>query len=240
MKKIWYLGGIGMFVLPLLIIHCLFKIKSGIPFWEATWSSGDLLNYVASFFILSCTVIIAVRQTKIQENQLGLAKIQSEIQKEQIRLEKNQQKVDWMSRAVLFEIIDISGEFNDYNIRIRAKEAVNNIEFKNIKSTSFNASSNILVSGPVELNSFLHKYNASAGEWNLSVKYTKDKDGYSITKGNKVDSTSIVLNYQYNNLSDEVYECEKIMECNWNKDTKKGEIITETTKYINSKKLFGL
>lgn len=56
----------GLFFLPLMIVHLLFKWNTGISFFYAEWSAGDLIEYIAGFEAFIGTVvlgIIAVWQT---------------------------------------------------------------------------------------------------------------------------------------------------------------------------------
>lgn len=57
---------IGMFLVPLIVVHLLFKWDTGYDFISAEWSAGDLIGYIAGFEAFAGTVIlgtIAVWQT---------------------------------------------------------------------------------------------------------------------------------------------------------------------------------
>lgn len=47
-----------IFVLPLVVTHCLFKWRAGSSWLEAEWDAGDLLNYIAGFEALLGTVVL--------------------------------------------------------------------------------------------------------------------------------------------------------------------------------------
>lgn len=47
-----------VFLLPLVVIHCLFKCRSGVSWLEAEWQAGDVLNYIAGFEALLGTVVL--------------------------------------------------------------------------------------------------------------------------------------------------------------------------------------
>lgn len=72
---------IGLFLIPLVIVHCLFKWKSGYNLISAEWTAGELIGYIAGFETFIGTVIlgiIAVWQTekanKTNDNLLELTK----------------------------------------------------------------------------------------------------------------------------------------------------------------------
>lgn len=59
--------GLLIFVLPLIVVQCLFKWKPGIFWLEAEWEAGDLLGYIAGFETLLATTIlsyVALSQTQ--------------------------------------------------------------------------------------------------------------------------------------------------------------------------------
>lgn len=47
-----------VFVLPLVVVHFLFKWHPGIPWLEAEWLAGDVLGYIAGFETLLGTVVL--------------------------------------------------------------------------------------------------------------------------------------------------------------------------------------
>lgn len=64
------------FFLPLLIVHLIFKWHSGISFFEAEWTAGDIITYIAGFEAFIGTVFlgtVAIKQNetivKLQENE---------------------------------------------------------------------------------------------------------------------------------------------------------------------------
>lgn len=70
---------IGLFFIPLIVVHLLFKWNTGSDFISAEWSAGDLIGYIAGFEAFTGTVIlgvIAVWQTekanKTNDNLLDL------------------------------------------------------------------------------------------------------------------------------------------------------------------------
>ena len=71
-KKYKILGVvISMFLVPMLIVHILFKINLNIPFLQAEWSAGELLGYIAGFEIFlgtSCLSVLALVQNEIEKD----------------------------------------------------------------------------------------------------------------------------------------------------------------------------
>ena len=74
-----------VFALPLVVVHCLFKWYSGIPWLAAEWLAGDILGYIAGFEALLGTVIlgaVTIYQTqKAEEANKRLAKENNYLQK---------------------------------------------------------------------------------------------------------------------------------------------------------------
>lgn len=72
---------IGLFLIPLIIVHLLFKFTTGYDMFTAEWSAGDLIGYIAGFeaFVGTITLgIVSVWQTekanKTNDNLLELTK----------------------------------------------------------------------------------------------------------------------------------------------------------------------
>lgn len=64
---------LALFFVPLIVVHLLFKLNTGIYFLQADWSSGELIGYIAGFeaFIGTITLgVVAVVQTS-QANSLS-------------------------------------------------------------------------------------------------------------------------------------------------------------------------
>ena len=56
----------GLFLIPLIVVHLLFKWHSGCTYFSAEWSAGDLIGYISGFEVFTITIIlgiIAVRQS---------------------------------------------------------------------------------------------------------------------------------------------------------------------------------
>ena len=50
----------SIFLLPLIIVHLLFKWSTGIAFLDAEWDAGDLLPYIAGFETLLGTLVLGL------------------------------------------------------------------------------------------------------------------------------------------------------------------------------------
>ncbi len=57
----------AMFLIPLIIVHLLFKWNTGIAFLGAEWDAGDLLAYIAGFETLLGTLILGLITVKQAE-----------------------------------------------------------------------------------------------------------------------------------------------------------------------------
>lgn len=84
-KKHWIFTAIIFFVVPLLIIHTLFKLNSEVDFFVAEWTAGELLGYIAGFYAFIGTILlgaVTVEQSKrAQKTNEQLAKENIELQK---------------------------------------------------------------------------------------------------------------------------------------------------------------
>ena len=73
------------FFLPLVVVHCLFKWNTECVWLSATWSSGDVLGYIAGFEAFLGTVVlgaITVYQTEIaNKTSVRLSKENNYLQK---------------------------------------------------------------------------------------------------------------------------------------------------------------
>ena len=59
-KKSIILILLGLFFIPMIIIHFLFKWNSNIYLIQADWESGDVLGYIGNFYGLLSTVIFSM------------------------------------------------------------------------------------------------------------------------------------------------------------------------------------
>ena len=48
------------FVLPLLVVHLLYKLNIGLVWLHTAWTAGDILTYIAGFEALCGTVILGL------------------------------------------------------------------------------------------------------------------------------------------------------------------------------------
>lgn len=78
-KKIIIWSTIGIFC-PLFIVHLLFKWKTGIDFFEAEWSAGELLEYIGTILTFISTIILSVLalQSSNKANKLSEKVIENE------------------------------------------------------------------------------------------------------------------------------------------------------------------
>lgn len=79
---------IGLFFVPLIVVHLLFKWDTGYDFISAEWSAGDLIGYIAGFEAFVGTIvlgIIAVRQTdKANKTNDSLLKLTEENERKSV------------------------------------------------------------------------------------------------------------------------------------------------------------
>lgn len=81
---------LGLFIVPLLVVHILFKIRTDIYWIYADWESGDVIAYIAGFEAFIGTTLLSIfalwqNQKHKQENDLKDQKL-LQIENEKIRL----------------------------------------------------------------------------------------------------------------------------------------------------------
>lgn len=81
---------IGLFLLPLIIVHLLFKWDIGCNFLSAEWSAGDLITYIAGFEACIGTVSLGAfalwQNKKFKESNDNKDKLFLQVENEKIRL----------------------------------------------------------------------------------------------------------------------------------------------------------
>lgn len=189
-----------LFILPIIVIHVLFKFSLGLEFFESTWESGDLLNYTASFYILLCTVIIA-------KNQESLLSSQNKIQEEQVKIQKRQNEIEWYSRAIDINLDSIVGTFDEFTLNLECdkKNNIQNINFKEITFKGFNAG-NIYFDEKENL-THLNTLDTVHG-WTINIRF-------NIHAGNKFEDSDICLIYDYINSYNDTYKMEMHIRYDW-------------------------
>ena len=50
---------ISLFLIPLILVHCLFKSNFNIPWLESEWTAGDILNYIIGSISSIATIILS-------------------------------------------------------------------------------------------------------------------------------------------------------------------------------------
>lgn len=106
-KKKIILTALFIFFLPLLCIHLLFKWKSGIPFIEAEWNAGEVLDYVGTFLSFIGTIILGFLA-------LEASNTANELSKKVIQIEESRYKLD--NRPFVIISGWNSNEINSYEI----------------------------------------------------------------------------------------------------------------------------
>ena len=86
-KKTIILTALICFVVPLLIIHCLFKWYSGFEFLVAEWTAGELLGYVGTMLSFVGTVILGILALQASQKANKLSEKVIELEKDRYRLE---------------------------------------------------------------------------------------------------------------------------------------------------------
>lgn len=59
-----------LFVVPIILVHILFKIPAGIPFLEAEWDAGDIVSYLITFMSFLGTLFLGILAL-VQNNKLN-------------------------------------------------------------------------------------------------------------------------------------------------------------------------
>ena len=87
---------IGIFC-PLIIVHLLFKWKTGVDFFEAEWSAGELLEYIGTILTFISTIILSVLalQASNKANKLSEKVIENEQDKYRLEMRPFVLVSDW-------------------------------------------------------------------------------------------------------------------------------------------------
>jgi len=85
-KKTIILTSLICFIIPLLVIHCLFKWYSGIEFLVAEWTAGELLGYVGTILSFVGTVILGILALQASQKANKLSEKVIDIEKDRYRL----------------------------------------------------------------------------------------------------------------------------------------------------------
>ena len=84
-RQHWLLTIIASLIIPLLIIHILFKLNFGVDFFAAEWSAGDLLGYIAGAYTFIGTILLGV--VTVEQSQRA-QKVNEQLSKENNYLQK--------------------------------------------------------------------------------------------------------------------------------------------------------
>lgn len=92
---------IGVFA-PLIIVHLLFKWKSGVDFLEAEWSAGELLEYIGTILTFISTIILSVLalQASNKANKLSEKVIENEQDKYRLEMRPFVLVSDWKAYEI--------------------------------------------------------------------------------------------------------------------------------------------
>lgn len=100
---------ISIFALPLLIVHLLFKWHSGVNFFVAEWSAGDVLAYVGTMLTFIGTIALSYMALKASNkaNELSQKVIDMEINNYKMDLRPFVLVSDWNAYEIdCTELID--------------------------------------------------------------------------------------------------------------------------------------
>lgn len=75
------------FILPLFIVHYLFKWHSGIDFIVAEWSAGELLEYIGTILSFVGTIILGALALQASQKANKLSEKVIDMEKDKYRLE---------------------------------------------------------------------------------------------------------------------------------------------------------
>ena len=106
---VYTLGIISIFALPLLIVHLLFEWHSGVNFFVAEWSAGDVLAYVGTMLTFIGTIALSYMALKASNkaNELSQKVIDMEINNYKMDLRPFVLVSDWNAYEIdCTELID--------------------------------------------------------------------------------------------------------------------------------------
>lgn len=128
-KHIWQtiFIGLGLFFVPLILVHMAYRIPAISPCFASTWEAGDLLGYIAGFEAFLGTMLLCIltlSQNK-RANDLSerLLNIQEERDKYEMRPNLKLANVEHISK----KIIDVMNE----NPNVFFSPDINDDDYKN-------------------------------------------------------------------------------------------------------------
>ena len=107
---------IAAFLVPLLLVHILFKIKLGIPWLEAEWEAGDVLAYSAGFEALLGTLFLGCITVKQSDD----------AQRENIRISEAGNHLQEIAIQKLIPVVEITEISVDKSQEIDSKYVLQN------------------------------------------------------------------------------------------------------------------
>lgn len=104
---------IAMFIVPMIVVHLLFKWKTDIYLVQADWNSGDVLTYIGGFYSFLGTTILSI--LAIWQNDV--------INKKNDEYNKKLQEIEIKLNMPIFDIPgkgqSTNGDHSDFRLSLR-------------------------------------------------------------------------------------------------------------------------
>lgn len=117
---------IGIFFLPIFVVHLLFKLPSICEFLSTEWSSGDVLSYISGFYALLGTIIFSML-TLYQNHVINK---QNDQYNKTLKEKELKRDMPWFD----IETVRYYGNYSKLNIKIKniSDNPANNIKILNL------------------------------------------------------------------------------------------------------------
>ena len=105
---------LGAFFLPLIIVHFIYKWYSGVWILASTWSSGDLITYIAGFEAFLGTVALGAATVFLNEkaNRTNERMLQNEEKRDLLTRQPRVMIANWQIRYATFDSDIKSDDFS--------------------------------------------------------------------------------------------------------------------------------
>ncbi len=74
-------------LIPIIVVHLLFKWRSGIEFIEAEWGAGDILSYIGTMLSFAGTIVLSFLALKASKKANHLSEKVIELERDRYKLE---------------------------------------------------------------------------------------------------------------------------------------------------------
>lgn len=85
--KRYTLKGFVIALIPVIVIHLLFKWNTGIDFFAAEWGAGDVLSYIGTLLTFAGTIVLSILALQASQKANALSQKVIDLEQDHYRLE---------------------------------------------------------------------------------------------------------------------------------------------------------